>query len=63
MKKARWIWQGLANIDLHNGYALFRKSFTLDAIPSKARIFITADQSYRLYLNGRYVCGGPQVDG
>jgi hypothetical protein len=46
LKKARWIWQGLANIDLHNGYALFRKSFTLDAIPSKARIFITADQSY-----------------
>ena len=59
LKKARWIWQGLANTDLHNGYALFRKSFTLDAIPGKARVLVTADQSYRLYLNGRYVCGGP----
>jgi hypothetical protein len=59
LKKARWIWQGLANTDLHNCYTLFRKSFTLDAIPRKARVFVTADQSYRLYLNGRYVCGGP----
>ena len=59
LKKARWIWQGLANTDLHNCYTLFRKSFTLDAIPGKARVFVTADQSYRLYLNGRYVCGGP----
>jgi hypothetical protein len=59
LKQASWIWQGLANTDLHNCFALFRKSFTLDVVPAKASVFVTADQSYRLYLNGRYVCCGP----
>jgi alpha-L-rhamnosidase len=56
---ARWIWQGLPNTDLHNGYALFRRVFNLSSVPAKARIWITADQAYRLYINGDYVCGGP----
>ena len=33
--------------------------FELAAVPKKAPLFITADQSYHLYLNGRYVCRGP----
>ena len=59
LKKARWIWPGLQNHDLHNGYALFRKSFELAAVPRHAPLSITADQAYRLYINGTYVCSGP----
>ncbi len=59
LKQARWIWPGLQNHDLNNGYALFRKAFTLDVVPKRARLSITADQAYRLYINGTYVCSGP----
>ncbi|MFZ4778506.1 MAG: alpha-L-rhamnosidase C-terminal domain-containing protein [Terrimicrobiaceae bacterium] len=54
-----WIWPESHNWDLHNGYALFRKTFHLPKVPAKAPLFITADQSYQLYVNGRYVCRGP----
>ena len=59
LTRARWIWPGLLNYDLNNGYALFRKSFTLDKIPKQARLSITADQAYRLFINGTFVCSGP----
>ena len=56
---AKWIWPLNHYWDIHNSYALFRKSFSLDAVPKKAPLFITADQSYQLYVNGHYVCRGP----
>ncbi|WP_309400958.1 alpha-L-rhamnosidase C-terminal domain-containing protein [Cerasicoccus maritimus] len=56
---ARWIWPQSMHWDLHNGYALFRKTFTLSSPPAKAPLYITADQSYQLYINGSYVCRGP----
>jgi alpha-L-rhamnosidase len=56
---ARWIWPNGELWDLHNGYALSRKSFTLDRTPKRAPAFITADQSYRLWVNGTPVCRGP----
>ncbi len=56
---SRWIWPVSFNWDLHNGYALFRKAFRLAAVPVRAPLFLTADQSYQLYINGRYVCRGP----
>jgi hypothetical protein len=28
-------------------------------VPPKARLHITADQSYQLYINGHYICRGP----
>ena len=59
VKQAKWIWPDSHSWDLHNGYSLFRKVFTLNAVPKKAPLFITADQSYQLYLNGQYVCRGP----
>lgn len=59
LTKARWIWPGLQNHDLNNGYALFRKSFTLEVVPKQASLSVTADQAYRLYINGTYVCSGP----
>jgi alpha-L-rhamnosidase len=32
---------------------------SLKKVPSRAPLFITADQSYQLYVNGRLVCRGP----
>ncbi len=59
LTQARWIWPESHHWDLYNCYALFRYSFELDRVPAKAPLFITADQSYHLYLNGNYVCRGP----
>jgi len=59
LKQARWIWPDSLHWDLHNCYALFRKTFDLSDLPTKAPLFITADQSYQLYVNGHYVCRGP----
>ncbi len=56
---ARWIWPDSHYWDLTNGYALFRKEFTLERISRLHPLFITADQSYRLFINGTYVARGP----
>lgn len=56
---AKWIWPEGEGWDLHNGYAQFRKCFRLDSVPRSAPAWITADQSYRLWVNGRPVCRGP----
>ena len=56
--KAQWLWPGLP-IDLRNTYADFRRDFRLAKRPRRAPFFITADQLYMLYLNGRYVGRGP----
>ncbi|EIP97766.1 alpha-L-rhamnosidase [Opitutaceae bacterium TAV1] len=56
---ARWIWPGRLFNDLHNTYALFRKSFRLENVPETAPVLITADQSYQLYVNGHFICRGP----
>lgn len=58
LTKAFWIWAGNPGLDIVNCYAQFRKGFELASVPRKAPLFITADQSYRLYINGRYVCRG-----
>jgi hypothetical protein len=39
--------------------ALFRKNFDLKNIPSMAILSITADVSFRAYLNGHFICQGP----
>jgi len=61
LKQAKWIWPtpGSWGYDITNSYAAFRKTFKLDAVPRKATMYITADQSYRLYINGKFVCNGP----
>ena len=53
----------LTNIDLpfdehSNSHILFRKRFFVGKA-EVARIFITADDCYKLYINGRFVCQGP----
>ena len=56
--KALWIWPGNA-FYMQNSYAGFRHDFNMEKMPSSAPLEITADQSYRLHVNGRYVCRGP----
>ena len=37
----------------------FRKTFTIDQQPSKFIVHVTADNRYRLFVNGTPVCNGP----
>ena len=42
-----------------NRHILFRRSFQLTHKPSTAIMYITADDYYKLYINGRFVAQGP----
>jgi len=42
----------------HNVHMLFRRKFAA-AAGQKTEIFISADDYYKLYLNGKFVCQGP----
>lgn len=58
LSRAKWLWPE-GELYLNNCYAQFRHDFELKTVPDPAPLFLTADQSYRLYVNGRYVCRGP----
>ena len=46
--------------ELQNRHVLFRRKFTLTAEQTKsAKIYISADDYYKLYVNGRFVGQGP----
>ncbi|MBE6405567.1 MAG: hypothetical protein E7040_06050 [Lentisphaerae bacterium] len=55
---ACWIWPKIS-LYLNNSYAGFRYDFEQDVLPSSAPFVITADQAYKLHVNGEYVCRGP----
>ncbi len=59
LQQAKWIWPEVPAGDITNIYALFRDSFSLDNVPSKALLTITADQNYALFVNGKFVGSGP----
>lgn len=42
-----------------NSVILFRKKITLEALPQKAELSVTADDAYKLYINGVFVTEGP----
>lgn len=42
-----------------NRHILFRRKFILKEKPQKAVIYVTADDYFKLFLNGRFVCQGP----
>ncbi|MBW8041074.1 MAG: hypothetical protein FVQ85_13880 [Planctomycetes bacterium] len=46
LRKASWIWAG------NTSAAYVRTSFNLKAVPAEARIVVTADNGYRLFVNG-----------
>ena len=42
--------------ELQNVHMLVRKSFELNELKDSYRIRITADDYYKLYINGKFVC-------
>ncbi len=58
-KGAQWIWIKPQGYDLVNSFMQARRTFTLARVPKRARLTMTADSRYRLFVNGRYVCRGP----
>jgi alpha-L-rhamnosidase len=53
-----WITPPLSENDEYGVYH-FRKSFTLQNVPQSFVIHVSADNRYRLYVNGVNVCHGP----
>ncbi len=53
-----WIWVEHP-FDLDEVYGCFRKTFSLPSKPEKARLKITADSRYCLWINGKRVGFGP----
>ena len=65
LKNAYWVWPSRKNMvsgsfhDIVNTYAKFRQKFKLASVPKTAPLYISADQCYRLYINGKFVASGP----
>ncbi|OPZ19748.1 MAG: Bacterial alpha-L-rhamnosidase [candidate division BRC1 bacterium ADurb.BinA364] len=56
---ARWIWRR-GECAGTNLYLLLRRAFRIEgAKAARARLYIAADSSYRLWVNGQFVCRGP----
>lgn len=55
---ANWIWKKSDEYNSYNETVLFRKRISLPVLDS-ARIAITADSFYRLFVNGQWVNDGP----
>ncbi len=52
----RWIWLD-AKDDVENQYVCFRREFALGAKPARARLVISADSDYQVFVNGQEVYG------
>lgn len=52
-------WENRHDVSLENKHILFRRSFSIDALPKKAMLYLTADDYYKLYINGVFVTQGP----
>ena len=56
--KAQWVTHPTAST-LDYGVFLFRKNFSLQKVPESFTVYVSADNRYRLFVNGKYVCSGP----
>lgn len=45
--------------EMQNRHVLFRKKFWLEKLPNEATMYVTADDYYKLYVNGKFVGQGP----
>ena len=45
--------------EYENRHILFRRAFSLDRLPGEAVLSISADDYYKLYVNGTFVTQGP----
>ena len=59
LRRARWIWPADLFAPLHNVFADFVTDFEHNDDLAAAPLFVTADQSYQLWINGEYVGRGP----
>jgi hypothetical protein len=57
--KANWLWPNHRLYDLYNVFAKFRGDYDLPSIPESVTLYLTADQGYRLWINGQYITRGP----
>ena len=55
---AQWITHPSAST-LDYGVFLFRRSFDLEEVPDSFIVYLSADNRYRFYVNGLYICQGP----
>jgi hypothetical protein len=58
LRGAQWVWPEFY-MYLHNHFAQFRWDVELEQVAASVPLFVTADKSYRLYVNGTAVCRGP----
>ena len=56
--EATWIWSAPSG-QRYNRYVCFRRRLTLAGPAAKARMMITADSRYELFVNGEWVGHGP----
>lgn len=56
--KANWIWDN-SGAHPRNHWVCFRKEFSLDGNFDKARLTISADTTYTVYINGERIGAGP----
>src|SRR4029077_11094756 len=56
--KAQWIWSGRERNAQGPSAFYALRDFTLDMPPARARLLVTADEEYVLYLNGKRVGAG-----
>lgn len=56
--RADWISCPDINVKAYGAYH-FRKNFYLQAVPKHFTVYVSADQRYRLFINGRPVAFGP----
>jgi len=58
--KAQWITHPTEST-LDYGVFLFRNTFSLTYVPSEFIVHVSADNRYRLFVNGQYICYGPAI--
>ena len=55
-----WIWE-TGGLDKVESYVFFRREFSLTETPSLAELWVAANTTYHLYINGRHFCRGPSA--